>query len=117
MKKQSIRRDRAPTGRPPGRRKRPDGLPSRSRDRYPVYEAWARDACILAGRPGCLVKVIPKDSSEVLLVIVSEIGRQVERDLDKLTTERDLRDAVKSVLLDLPSKIEFPGPRPFIPGY
>ena len=113
MNKQRL--DRILTGRPSGRRKRPEGIPRRASDRISTYEQWAYNTCVRVGRPACSVKVEPKDSSEVLLTITGELGHIITRDLDKLTPENELNLAVESVLEELPSRVLFPGPRPFVP--
>jgi hypothetical protein len=51
--------------------------------------------------------------AEVVLTITGETGREVWRDLDKLTQELELREAVVSMLQELPDRILFPGPSPF----
>lgn len=98
---------------PTGRRKRPNELPRRAGERAALYEQWALKTCELAGRPHCKVKILPKDTTEVLLSVTSELGQEMLRDLDKLTTEEVLRQAVTGLLEELPSRIRFPGPQPF----
>ena len=115
MEKKPYRPQRAPTGRPTGRRSLPEGVPRRASDRIRVYEQWAQSTCIRVGRPLCRVVVTPKDASEVLLTITGEIGHLITRDLDKITPEKELVLAVEAVLEELPSRVMFPGPAPFTP--